>query len=114
MASRASSPLVVVVLNNDGGRLFELLPLTQSEVDPALVRDFFVTPQGVSFAGVAATFGIPFHLVHDGTTLTAALAEAHARPGATLIEARISGLGARARRTAFREAVRNRLSLHGG
>lgn len=50
-------PVNVVVVNNDGGGIFHLLPVR--EYDPAFTR-FVVTPHGREPEGVAALHGIPF------------------------------------------------------
>jgi len=114
LARAARAPLVITVVNNGGGRIFEQLPIgralhAQASADPRASGDArvaadprttgaaraaadtfercFATPQQVDLAAAAATFGIPFARATTAAELTSALAAAHARPAATLIEA---------------------------
>ncbi|MGB3519077.1 MAG: 2-succinyl-5-enolpyruvyl-6-hydroxy-3-cyclohexene-1-carboxylic-acid synthase [Elainellaceae cyanobacterium] len=48
--------LTVIVINNNGGGIFGLLPIAQAE--PALFDTFFTTPQSVNFAHLCAAYGI--------------------------------------------------------
>jgi 2-succinyl-5-enolpyruvyl-6-hydroxy-3-cyclohexene-1-carboxylate synthase len=80
------TPLVVVVLDNDGGRIFEQLPVaTASGIDPERWR-FWTCPHGLELARAAALYELPGVRVAGVDDLVAALRDAHGRPGATLIE----------------------------
>jgi 2-succinyl-5-enolpyruvyl-6-hydroxy-3-cyclohexene-1-carboxylate synthase len=91
-ASLLRAPLAIVVVQNGGGRIFELLPVAQAM--PELI-DRFVTPQTVRLEHAAAAFGVPYEGVGDPRALRGALARALSRRGATLIEARVPQHGAR-------------------
>ncbi len=54
--------LTVVLINNQGGGIFEHLPI--ANFDPPF-EHFFVTPQRVDFQQLAAAYGIPYTLVQD-------------------------------------------------
>ena len=86
LARRAARPLVIVVVQNDGGRIFEHLPIVKSAERPDFDK-YFTMPEPVDLAEAAASFGIRFARVQTPAALAAALGEAHARPGATLVEA---------------------------
>lgn len=105
-ARHVESPLVIVVLANRGGRIFELLPLAAAGVPEATVERLFVAPQEVGFEPAAAAFGVGYRRADNAEALAAALERALATPGPTLVEAVISGPGARARWTALRERAR--------
>jgi 2-succinyl-5-enolpyruvyl-6-hydroxy-3-cyclohexene-1-carboxylate synthase len=69
---RLDLPLTLVIVHNDGGGIFELLP----QADPALVdRDVFerhiATPHGTDFVAVAEALGIPAHRIADASQLAA-------------------------------------------
>ena len=96
----------VVVLANRGGRIFDLLPLAAGGVDEATVERLFLTPAGVSFEHAAAAFGVAYRRAAGGDELRAVLADAIVAPGATVVEAMISGGGARARWAGLRERAR--------
>lgn len=100
------TPLVIVVLANRGGRLFELLPLATGGLDEAAVERLFITPADVRLAAAAAAFGVPASRAATAGELETALHEALRRPGATVVEAVISGPGPGVRWRALRERAR--------
>jgi 2-succinyl-5-enolpyruvyl-6-hydroxy-3-cyclohexene-1-carboxylate synthase len=86
------TPLVVVVVNNDGGRIFEQLPVARGMSDDLLRH--FTTPHGVDFEHAAGLYGHAFERVQTQSALDAALVAALARPGCTVIDAVVSPHGA--------------------
>ncbi|EYF07574.1 2-succinyl-5-enolpyruvyl-6-hydroxy-3-cyclohexene-1-carboxylic-acid synthase [Chondromyces apiculatus] len=107
-AGAAGATLVVVVVQNDGGRIFEHLPIASSA--PAeMLEQCFTMPQHVAFGEAAAMFGVAYARVEEAGALDAALAEAHRRRGATLIEAVVPPADGSARAAKLQEAVRGRL-----
>jgi 2-succinyl-5-enolpyruvyl-6-hydroxy-3-cyclohexene-1-carboxylate synthase len=89
LAREAKGPLVIVAVNNGGGRLFEQLPIGRALGPGEAFERLFATPQPIDFAAAAATFGIAFERAESPRDLRAALASAHARAGATLVEAKV-------------------------
>ncbi|WP_437650174.1 2-succinyl-5-enolpyruvyl-6-hydroxy-3-cyclohexene-1-carboxylic-acid synthase [Sorangium sp. So ce362] len=89
LAARAAgdggAPLVIVVVQNDGGRIFEHLPVARRGAD--LLDRCFTMPQHLDFAPAAAMFGLAYERAGTSSGLAGALAAAYQRPGATLIEA---------------------------
>lgn len=75
------APLVLVVVNNNGGRIFSLLPTPVSERER-----FFTLPQAVSFAPAAQMFGLDYQQVASWQQLQQAVQQGFARQGATLVE----------------------------
>jgi 2-succinyl-5-enolpyruvyl-6-hydroxy-3-cyclohexene-1-carboxylate synthase len=54
----ADYPVLVVVLNNNGGGIFNFLPISRrSEV----FERFFANPHGLAFDRIAEVFGLPYH-----------------------------------------------------
>ncbi|MEM7415240.1 MAG: 2-succinyl-5-enolpyruvyl-6-hydroxy-3-cyclohexene-1-carboxylic-acid synthase [Gemmatimonadota bacterium] len=51
------APVVFVVVDNDGGGIFRILPIADHE--PAFTT-YFATPHGIDFESAAAVHGIPF------------------------------------------------------
>ncbi|MFE1284802.1 2-succinyl-5-enolpyruvyl-6-hydroxy-3-cyclohexene-1-carboxylic-acid synthase [Klebsiella aerogenes] len=78
---QASAPLVLVVVNNNGGQIFSMLPTPQDER-----RQFYLMPQDVDFSHAAAMFGLAYHRPDDWQSLDEAMAGAWRRAGATVIE----------------------------
>jgi 2-succinyl-5-enolpyruvyl-6-hydroxy-3-cyclohexene-1-carboxylate synthase len=52
--------LTIVLINNNGGGIFEMLPIAQ--FDPPF-EEFFATPQDIDFAKLSATYGIEHELI---------------------------------------------------
>lgn len=78
---QASAPFVLIVVNNNGGQIFSLLPTPQSERER-----FYLMPQNVQFEHAAAMFSLTYHRPESWADLDAALSTAWRQPGATLIE----------------------------
>ena len=54
--------LTIVLINNNGGGIFESLPIAQ--FDPPF-EDFFATPQSIDFARLCATYGVEHELIQS-------------------------------------------------
>jgi 2-succinyl-5-enolpyruvyl-6-hydroxy-3-cyclohexene-1-carboxylate synthase len=87
IARRATAPLVVVVVDNGGGRIFERLPIARAAEAANVFTRFFVTPEPVGWRQAAGAFGIEHVRAATGSELRAALAGAATRAGCTLVEA---------------------------
>lgn len=93
VAREARTPLVLVVLQNGGGRIFEQLPVARA----GLAADelaHFTTPHPLHFAGAAELFGLPYRSVDARAGLDLALDEALSHMGASLIEVVVPAHGA--------------------
>jgi 2-succinyl-5-enolpyruvyl-6-hydroxy-3-cyclohexene-1-carboxylate synthase len=93
-AKSVAVPLVVVVLNNEGGRIFEQLPLAAAGLDEAAER-FWTTPHAARFEALAGVFGIDYVRARSADALVAALSAGLSRAGCTLVEAIVPPHGAR-------------------
>ena len=76
-ARTASIPLLIVVLNNDGGGIFSFLPIA-TQADAVDFERLFRTPHGLDLGGAAALFGLGYTRVkswdHYAETLDELLA----------------------------------------
>lgn len=81
--------LTVVVLDNDGGRIFDRLPLAGTPL-PERDRDFWRTPPGVDVEAVAEAHGWRTGVFTSSSSLTAAVAESMTQPGGTILRAVVS------------------------
>ncbi len=103
---RASTvPLVVVLLNNDGGAIFNLLPVPQDEE----VQAYYRCSHGLTMAAAAELFGLEYARPESLLDFRAHYDAALTRPGCSLIEvvtpageatALLQQLGAKAAREA--------------
>ncbi len=78
---QASAPFVLLVINNNGGQIFSLLPTPQSERER-----FYLMPQNVQFEHAAAMFSLRYQRPTNWAELESALNTAWSKPRATLIE----------------------------
>jgi 2-succinyl-5-enolpyruvyl-6-hydroxy-3-cyclohexene-1-carboxylate synthase len=83
LASQARTPLVILVLNNDGGGIFRYLPIARHD---DVFERLFATPHGRSFAPIARAFGIAAESPRTRSALGTAVRRALRRRGATLVE----------------------------
>ncbi|MCE9951782.1 2-succinyl-5-enolpyruvyl-6-hydroxy-3-cyclohexene-1-carboxylic-acid synthase [Aeromonas allosaccharophila] len=85
LLGKASRPLVVILLNNDGGSIFRMLPVPS---EGALLESYYRLPHGLGFEHAAAMFGLsyraPTTLAEFERDYRAAL-----KHGVTLIEIRV-------------------------
>jgi 2-succinyl-5-enolpyruvyl-6-hydroxy-3-cyclohexene-1-carboxylate synthase len=82
-------PLVVVVLDNGGGRIFDRLPIATAELpDHAFARLYHTDPRG---AAALAARGLGLRVAAPTTMeeLDDALTDALAQPNATLLDVKI-------------------------
>lgn len=79
---RSPVPLLVCVINNNGGGIFSFLPMRD---DPAF-ETYFGTPHGLTAEHAARMFGIPYRTARNATELQAACQAAVATPGIQLLE----------------------------
>ena len=54
--------LTIVLINNNGGGIFEMLPISQ--FDPPF-EEFFATPQNINFAQLCMTYGVEHQLIES-------------------------------------------------
>lgn len=75
--------LVLVVIHNDGGGIFHMLPIREHEPE---FTEYFATPHGLDFSHAAELYGIPYRRLDDPTETPAALREALERGGPRILE----------------------------
>lgn len=78
---RVSAPFVLIVVNNNGGQIFSLLPTPASERER-----FYLMPQNVHFEHAAAMFNLKYQRPENWEQLESALTNARRTPAATVIE----------------------------
>jgi 2-succinyl-5-enolpyruvyl-6-hydroxy-3-cyclohexene-1-carboxylate synthase len=103
-AAAVRGPLAIVVVHNDGGRIFERLPLGRDDALAQACEQLFVAPHGRSLDGLAATWGLGYERVDNAPALGEALRRALAAARPVLIEARVAS-GGSARRAALLAAM---------
>lgn len=86
LARNSGQPVVIVVINNDGGGIFNFLPIHQHA--PAEYETFFGTPHGIGFESAATLFGLRYCAPATPGEFHDAYGRALTDGGATLIEVR--------------------------
>jgi 2-succinyl-5-enolpyruvyl-6-hydroxy-3-cyclohexene-1-carboxylate synthase len=76
-----SAPLVLLVVNNNGGQIFSMLPTVAESRER-----FYTMPQNVDFSHAAAMFGLTYQQPSHWDALQSAVDEAWQHAGTTLIE----------------------------
>jgi 2-succinyl-5-enolpyruvyl-6-hydroxy-3-cyclohexene-1-carboxylate synthase len=74
--------LTIVLINNNGGGIFGMLPIANFEPP---FEAFFVTPQDVPFDALCQTYGVDYQLINTWQQLETAL-ENIQKPGVRLLE----------------------------
>lgn len=83
LAAMVETPLVIVVLNNDGGGIFRYLPIAKHD---DVFEACFTTPHGVSIAPIARAFGLAVDSPTTRAAMSKSVARALKRGGATVVE----------------------------
>ncbi len=96
-AARATrGPLVIAVIDNGGGRIFEQLPLyAELQKNPDKSR-FWLTPPNADLSHAAALFGHHYEQVTRDGEIAPAFARALAHGGASVLHVIVEGSSARA------------------
>jgi 2-succinyl-5-enolpyruvyl-6-hydroxy-3-cyclohexene-1-carboxylate synthase len=101
-AGRCDVDATVVLVNNDGGGIFHMLPI--SEFDPPFT-DQFVTPHGLDFEPTADLYDLSFRRVEAGEAFREAYAESVSTPGTQVVEVRTDAEASHGVRDDLRERV---------
>lgn len=110
VARRASGPFVIVVVQNQGGRIFERLPIVRA-IDREHFDKYFTMHEAVDLKHAAETFGVGFVRTDSTADFERAYEHAIATNGATLIEAVVPPDDGTPRVNGFRAEVGERLRV---
>ena len=83
LATMVETPLVLIVLNNDGGGIFRYLPIARHD---DVFEACFTTPHGLSFAPIAKSFGLAVDSPKTRAAMAKSVVKALRRGGTTVIE----------------------------
>ncbi len=85
-------PMTIVLINNDGGGIFSLLPVAERE---DIFEKYFATPHGLTFASSAKQFGLEYHTPTTPDEFVECYRRAVGSKRSALIEARTNREGTR-------------------
>lgn len=83
-----NATLVVVVINDQGGRIFERLPVAQ-QLETVDFEEHFATAHAADFEKAAAAFGAKYARPTDVASLVRELSKGFSGTGTTLVEVRL-------------------------
>jgi 2-succinyl-5-enolpyruvyl-6-hydroxy-3-cyclohexene-1-carboxylate synthase len=89
LVRRAERPLVLVVIDNGGGRIFDQLPIAPHFAATPSARQFWTTARSYDLGHAARLFGVTYRAPETATELAAELDRAFERPSATLLQVRV-------------------------
>lgn len=83
MVSQSRAEVIVIIVNNQGGRIFERLPIRDF---PEIADPMMTTPHGFGFSHAAAMFSLPYALAETPNDLEKAYRQALVEGGSRVIE----------------------------
>ena len=112
LVAHSPTPIIIVVVNNDGGGIFHFLPLGRCEgaLDP-----WSTAPHGFHFKGAAEMFGLRFESLGEGSMrgdLMRALSDARASGRSAIIEVRTERVANVERHRSIQRRVERALTAH--
>ncbi len=105
-ARRCHIPVTIVLLNNNGGGIFQRLPIRDFEPH---FHDYFITPHGLDFAHAAALYGLEYIRADDRASFRAAFRRSVRGKQSTLIEVRTDAIADLQRRADIMAKVQEQL-----
>jgi 2-succinyl-5-enolpyruvyl-6-hydroxy-3-cyclohexene-1-carboxylate synthase len=102
----------LLVVNDDGGGIFSLLPIAAHGESVDFER-LFTVPHGIDLAGVSGAYRLPHRKVASGPDLRAALAHSFASAGTDVIEVAVERRANLALRQEIQEEIRRSVSAGG-
>lgn len=89
VCARSDAPVVIVVIDNQGGRIFELLPIARTTYGTSdeLFARHWLTPAVGSIEGLCAAYGVTYARPDGASELETMVAEAAERGGCTVVHA---------------------------
>lgn len=103
LIKQSTQAITVVILNNNGGRIFEQLPIAKFTHQ---FERFFIAPTNVSFEKAAEMFGIDYFSIESSSQLLRQYQTATQSPNSTILELTIIPQVSRTELTRLNEAVR--------
>ena len=107
LAERNEFPVIIVVINNGGGRIFEHLPVAAERDFPS---KYYLTPQTVLISDIANAFRIPYFKAEHEVGLAKAIEKGVRLKKTTLIEAVVDAPSSIADRKHLTEKIIERIS----
>jgi 2-succinyl-5-enolpyruvyl-6-hydroxy-3-cyclohexene-1-carboxylate synthase len=87
-AEKYSIPLLVILINNNGGRIFDMLPGASKKKS---FTDYFTAPHNLNIAGIVKSFGLNHHLIKSNEDLKKKIKSSIRNKSFTVLEIKTDG-----------------------
>lgn len=105
--NRCDIDITIVVINNDGGGIFHMLPI--ADFEPPFTSHFKM-PHGLQFESAAELYGLSYAQIQSLDTLESKLSESFTTAGSMLIEIDTDAAESHSTRQAIQQAVTTELA----
>ena len=89
IARQFDIPLKIILINNNGGRIFEYLPISKQRV---IFDKYFITPINLNFQKVAESFGLTHKLIKSLSSYKKAILNSNKLKSCLILEVRTDSL----------------------
>jgi len=103
-AKKYSIPLIVIVINNNGSGIFEMLPISSEK---KLFNTFFKTPHNLNISSLVKSYGLDHHLIKDTKDFQNKLKSSLQKKSLTVLEIKTdSGISKKIRKKYWADVVK--------
>lgn len=106
IAKRYSIPIIIILVNNNGGGIFESLPIAQKV---NRFREYFVAPHNLDFSGIVKSFEIEYQLITNRSELSFHLNKSMNKKYTSVYEIRTNAIKSTELRKKYFNAVKEKL-----
>ncbi len=107
VAIKYSIPITIIVINNNGGGIFQSLPIAQKV---KRFTEYFVTPHNLDLSGIVKSFGIDYQLITNRSKLQNHLKKVLDRNFPLVLEIRTDAVNSADLRNTYFNEVKNKLN----
>lgn len=100
-------PLCILIINNNGGGIFESLPIAEKVKK---FREFFVTPHNLELEGIVKSFGVNYQLIQNRSRLIHNLNYSLNKKITSVLEVQTNAAASVELRNKYFNEVRNKLN----
>ena len=101
LTRRLRNPFIIILINNGGGAIFEMLPIAKEKIE---FEDYFKTPVNLDFGNIGISFGLNYHKIKSWADLKTQYGKAINSQSPAILEIRSNSGQSLELRRKFREA----------
>jgi 2-succinyl-5-enolpyruvyl-6-hydroxy-3-cyclohexene-1-carboxylate synthase len=106
-AVKYSIPICIIIINNNGGGIFESLPIAEKVKK---FREYFITPHNLELEGIIKSFGINYQLIQNRSKLMRHLNHSLNKKITSVFEVQTNAAASVELRNKYFNEVRNKLN----